>query len=46
MSEGSGTLPGVSVGEWEEEFLAMLGEGEVTPTEHLSAVHDCSKELV
>lgn len=45
MSGRSGTLPGVSVGEWEEEFLAELGEGKVTPTEHLSAVQDCPKEL-
>lgn len=30
MSAGSSTLPGVSVVEW-EEFLAELGEGEVTP---------------
>lgn len=26
------TLPGVSAAEWGEEFLAALGEGEVTPT--------------
>lgn len=32
MSAGSSTLPGVSAAEWEEEFLAELGEGEVTPT--------------
>ena len=32
MSAGSSTLPGVSAAEWEEEFLATLREGEVTPT--------------
>ena len=35
MFSFSSTLPGVSVVEWEEEFLAELGEGEVPPTEHL-----------
>lgn len=43
MSSGSSTNSEVSVVEWEEEFLAVLGESKVTPTEHLS-VQDLSKE--
>lgn len=47
MSGGCSAFPGVSAADWEEGFLAELGEDEVTPTERLlSAVQESSRELV